>query len=96
MLQSVLSVLKSSFIVVSAAVLLACDGGSSDVVRLADETTISEKPDLKLNVNVVKGPIAGAKVDFYKVDLESGAFGDLARATDYFFDLLYFPGITVP
>ena len=88
MLQSVFSVLKVSLVVVSATLLLACNGGSSDVVRLADETVSSEKPDLKLNVNVVKGPVAGAKVNFYAVDLREGDFGELSRATDYLLDSL--------
>ena len=59
--------------------LAACDGGgSSDVVRLAGEEVVeSERAELSLNLNVVKGPVAGAKINVYKVDLEEGDFAEI-------------------
>ena len=75
--------------------LSACDGGgSSDVVRLADEEVVeSERANLSLNINVVKGPVSGAVVNIYKVNLDEGDFGSLSRATEYFFDSLYAAGV---
>lgn len=94
MLLSFTSVKKISLISCLSFVLAACGSGSSDVVPLSDEVEApARQADLSLNVNVVKGPMAGARVNFYKVDLEEGAFGELTNAFEYFIDQLYDWGV---
>ncbi|WP_156502491.1 hypothetical protein, partial [Oleiphilus sp. HI0067] len=94
MLLSFTSVKKISLISCLSFVLAACGSGSSDVVPLSDEVEAPvRQADLSLNVNVVKGPMAGARVNFYKVDLEEGAFGELTNAFEYFIDQLYDWGV---
>ena len=89
------STFKAFFISLSILTLAACDGGSADIVNLSDEFELPQRSDLNLNVNVVKGPVVGAKVDVYKVDLTDGRLGALDRATELLIEFYVNHGVTL-
>jgi Bacterial TSP3 repeat len=81
------------FTLLIAIFLTACGGGSSDFVAIQSDEVEQVDIPLSIQANAVKGPVVGAKIDLYKVDLKKGEIAAVNRAASLFFDILYDAGV---
>ena len=79
----ILKIFSLQIVFILSLLVSACDDGDRDFVPIADEEIEEQPLPIVLNASGVKGPLIGAEIGLYKVDLESGRIKEYNDAVSY-------------